>query len=127
VQESLKHCERLVACLVEMLVRCEEQDAALAGTSAFDCSTALIAVSDSSCVICAATLDAKAAARLAASGGGNGDGNGNGSSQGSPLKGGRGLKDQLVACVVTLAVFCEAHPPLAARHLAALLPYLKGA
>ena len=56
--------------------------------------------------------------------GGNGDGNG--SSQGSPLKGGRGLKDQLVACVVTLAVFCEAHPPLAARHLAALLPYLKG-
>jgi len=84
-----------------------------------------VALSDSSCVVCAATLDAKAAARLAAFGGGNGDGNG--SSQGSPLKGGRGLKDQLVACVVTLAVFCEAHPPLAARHLAALLPYLKGA
>ena len=59
-------------------------------------------------------------------GGGSGGGGGtgvNGEGNGSAA---RSLRDHLVAVVVTIAVFCEAHPPFSARHLTVLLPYLKG-
>jgi hypothetical protein len=93
--ESLAHCEKLVGCLVEMLLRCEEQDPALVQVLA---------------------------AKANAGGGGGGSGGGSGGGGMDP----RSLKDQLVAVVVTIAVFCEAHPPFSARHLGVLLPYLKG-
>jgi hypothetical protein len=35
-------------------------------------------------------------------------------------------KQQLVAVVVTISIFCEAHPPFSLKHIATLLPYLKG-
>ena len=107
--ESLAHCEKLVASLVEMLLRCEEQDASLI-----------------------AALEAK---HISTQGGGSGGGGGpppagSQATQGSQaIPGGlvsRSLRDHLVAVVVTIAVFCEAHPPFSARHLTVLLPYLKG-
>ena len=41
------------------------------------------------------------------------------------IKGKRSSKEQIVAIVVTIAVFCKAHPPFAIKHLSVLLPYLK--
>jgi hypothetical protein len=41
------------------------------------------------------------------------------------IKGKKTPKDQVVAVIVTIAVFCEAHPPFALPHLSTLLPYLK--
>ena len=41
------------------------------------------------------------------------------------IKGKRTSKEQIVAIVVTIAVFCQAHPPFAIDHLSILLPYLK--
>ena len=41
------------------------------------------------------------------------------------IKGKRSSKEQIVAIVVTIAVFCKAHPPFATKHLSVLLPYLK--
>ena len=38
----------------------------------------------------------------------------------------RTQKEQVVATIATLGVFCEAHPPLMLQHLDSLLPYLKG-
>lgn len=71
--ESLNHCERLVATLVEMLIQSEEREELLMNA----------------------------------------------------IKDKRTEKDQIVAVVVTIAVFCEAHPPFALPHLSTLLPYLK--
>ena len=110
--ESLAHCEKLVASLVEMLLRCEEQDASLI-----------------------AALEAKHTSTQGGVSGGGGSGQppaegSQAQAQGSQATQGglvsRSLRDHLVAVVVTIAVFCEAHPPFSARHLTVLLPYLKG-
>ena len=41
------------------------------------------------------------------------------------IKNKRTIQDHIVAVVVTMAVFIEAHPPFALPHLSTLLPYLK--
>ena len=41
------------------------------------------------------------------------------------IKGKKTPKEQIVAIINTIAVFCEAHPPFALPHLSTLLPYLK--
>ena len=41
------------------------------------------------------------------------------------IKGKRDMKDQIVAVIKTISIFCEAHPPFALKHLTVLLPYLK--
>ena len=103
--ESLAHCEKLVASLVEILLRCEEQDANLV-----------------------AMLEAKHQTLIQGTAGVTGGGGtvGGGPQAASQGAVSRSLRDHLVAVVVTIAVFCEAHPPFSARHLTVLLPYLKG-
>ena len=41
------------------------------------------------------------------------------------IKGKRDMKEQIVAVIKTISIFCEAHPPFALKHLTVLLPYLK--
>ena len=105
--------------LVEMLLRCEEQDptliAALEAKQGGGNSSVSGAVTGS---VAGSGID---------SGAGSGSGSGSGSGPGTiSASVARSLRDHLVAVVVTIAVFCEAHPPFSARHLTVLLPYLKG-
>ena len=41
------------------------------------------------------------------------------------IEGKRSVSENIVAVIKTFAMFCEAHPPFALKHISTLLPYLK--